>query len=396
VSIPAAAPQGERETVVTVLVISDLEFGGAQRQVVELANHLHDQHVTAYVCSLSPYAPLAKHLHRKELFRVIPRRSRYDVTVVPRLGAFLRQVRADVVHAFLFDAEIASRLAGRLVRRPVTIGSERNTHYSSKTKDLWALRLTRSLQDLVVANSNAGADFNSSLIGFPRHLYRVIRNGVDVQRFRPRGARDERARLGVPSDAVVVGMFASLKPQKNHGLLLDEIPHIVKCRSDVRFLFVGDSLHKGMSDSDTYKNWFASRLDALGIAERCICVGNREDVERLYPACDVTVLPSLFEGTPNAALESLACGVPVVVRDVSDNRQIVPNGDVGFVVPNGDGVQLRRRVIELLTDESLRGRMSRRARDWAVEQFSTRRLAEQTATVYREAIRSKRGNPNLL
>jgi len=389
------AESGPSETVVGVIVISDLEFGGAQRQVVELANRLQAQNVIAHVCSLSPYAPLSKYLDRQDLFRVIQRRSRFDATVVPRLGRFLRQVKADVVHGFLFDAEIASRLAGLLARRPAVIGSERNTNYKSKATDLWALRATRSLQDLVVANSRAGADFNSSVIGFPRERYRVVRNGVDLERFCPRLRQDERTSLGIPRDAFVVGVFASFKPQKNHDLLLNEIPQIVKHDNRVRFLFVGDALHKGMSDSDVYKRRCLERIDALGIRDYCISVGNRQDVERLYPLCDITVLPSLFEGTPNAVLESLACGVPVIVTDVSDNREIVPDGKVGFVIPSGDGAQLKRRVIELLADDDLRHRMSRRARSWAVEQFSTQRLAEQTAAIYREAIGNRCRRPHL-
>jgi len=90
-------------------------------------------------------------------------------------------------------------------------------------------------------------------------------------------------------------------------------------------------------------------------------------------------------------LESMACGVPVVATDVSDNREVVPDGEVGFLVPSGDVRQLRDRILELLQSKALRDRLARRARDWAVEQFSSERLAETTATVYREAISLKSG-----
>jgi glycosyltransferase involved in cell wall biosynthesis len=372
--------------VVAVIVISDLEFGGAQRQVVELANRLEAQNVKAYLCSLSPYVPLSKLLKRPEQLHVIPRTVRFDVTVVFRLASFLRKVRADVVHAFLYDAEIASRLAGLLARRPAVVGSERNADYRPKAKDLLVQRLTRSCQDLVLANSEAGAAFNSSVIGYPRSRYRVIRNGVDVERFRPRSSQPMKDSLGIPRDARVIGMFASFKPQKNHGLLLDAASEILAKVNDVRFLFVGDALYRGMSDSDTYKKSLLERVAKLGICDYCIFAGNRSDVEQIYPVCDLTVLPSLFEGTPNVLLESMACGVPVVATDVSDNRAIVRDGEVGFVVPSRDGRQLTDRVVALLKNTSLRDRMSLHARDWAVESFSSDRLAEGTAAVYREAI----------
>jgi glycosyltransferase involved in cell wall biosynthesis len=215
----ATGRSNKNRDIVAVLVISDLEFGGAQRQVVELANQLELANVRTYVCSLSPYVPLAEQLAKRDQLVIIRRRWRFDITVVFRLAWFLRQVQADVIHAFLFDAEVASRLAGRLARRPAVIGSERNTHYAPNPRDTFVLRLTRSCLDLVVANSRSGADYNSELIGYPRDRYRVVRNGVDVLKFRPRSSHELRASLGIPPHALVVGMFASFKAQKNHALL---------------------------------------------------------------------------------------------------------------------------------------------------------------------------------
>jgi glycosyltransferase involved in cell wall biosynthesis len=217
----------------------------------------------------------------------------------------------------------------------------------------------------------------------------VIRNGVDVRTFQPRSGQSIRNRLDIPRDAFVIGMFASFKAQKNHGLLLDAAKDIIDSTDSVRFLFVGDTLYKGGSDSNAYTAWLSDRVDQLGIRDYCVFAGNRSDVEHVYPACDLTVLPSLFEGTPNVLLESMACGVPVVATDVSDNREIVPDGEVGFIVPSGDVRQLRDRILQLLRSRDLREQMSLRAREWVVRQFSSERLAERTATVYREAITVK-------
>ena len=111
----------DRETV--VLVISDLEFGGAQRQVVELANNLDPTRFQAYVCVLADYTPLAASLAEpgKRLV-VIKRHFKWDISVVFRLAAFLRSKNAAIVHSFLFDADIAARLAGRLAGHTIVIG----------------------------------------------------------------------------------------------------------------------------------------------------------------------------------------------------------------------------------------------------------------------------------
>ena len=129
-----------------------------------------------------------------------------------------------------------------------------------------------------------------------------------------------------------------------------------------------------------------SLVDELRIRDRCTFLGNRDDVDRLYPACDVTVLPSLFEGTPNVALESMACGVPVIATDVSDNSVIVPDGVAGFIVPIGDEAALASRVARVLGDRDLRLRMGVAARSWVEHEFSTARLSDKTETIFRDAL----------
>lgn len=374
--------------LVAVVVISDLEFGGAQRQVVELANSMNEHHCRVYVVSLADYVPLADSLRdREERFKFILRRARFDFTVVFRLARFLRQVRADIVHSYLFDATIAARLAGRLARRPVVIDTERNTDYILlKRKHAVAFRLTRWCHDMTIANSRAGAAFNSRVLKQPLSMSRVVHNGVDTNRFQPHDESRLRAELGIGPDELVVGMFASFKPQKNHPLLLKVARKLLDQGVRFRLLLVGDELYKGMSNSLEFKQQIQRLVDDLKLRPHCIFAGNRKDVERYYNVCHVTALPSLFEGTPNVALESMASGVPVVATNVADNAYIVPDGRAGFIVELNDEETMTDRLVRLLKDKSLRASMSQSARAWMLEEFSCARLAEKTLAVYREAV----------
>jgi len=369
-----------------VIVVSNLEFGGAQRQIVELANELDPARFEPHVVSLSPYTPLGKDLKRPDRLHVITKRFKFDLSVVPRLAWLLRRLRADIVHGYLFDAEIAARLAGRLARTPLVVGSERNTDYTLKRRQRLTYRLTRGSVDLMIANSSAGAEFNQRTLGMDPGIYRVVHNGVDTSRFRPLDARPTRRELGVADDEPLIGMFASFKRQKNHPLLLEAAPRVLERFPGARLLFVGDELYLGMHGSDEYKRRIEAQIDALGLRPRCLFLGNRPEVERLYPCCDLTVLPSLFEGTPNVALESLACGVPVVATDVSDNARVIPDGQAGFITPLGDAAALAERVIRVLSDRTLRDMLGRQARGWVEREFSTRRLAQKTAEVYERAL----------
>lgn len=372
-----------------VLVIDNLEYGGAQRQVVELANHIDPSRFDVHICSLSDYVPLADRMvDPNRRLHVITKKWKYDVTVVPRLATLLHRLKADIVHGYLFASEIASRLAGRLARTPLIFGSERNTDYQLKRRQLIAYRLTRCCMDLLVANSNAGMQFDCRLFGYRPSQCRVVHNGVDTHRFRPHDEQMFRRELGIRDGEYVVGMFASFKKQKNHPLLFGAARCVLQRFPQTRLLMVGDELYGGMYGSDDYKREMDRLVDALDLRRQCLFLGNRHDVERLYCVCDLTALPSFFEGTPNVALESMACGVPVIATEVSDNAQIIPDGRAGYVVPLGDEVALSERICRLLEDNVLRRQMGQEARAWVESGFSIARLVDKTARVYQDALES--------
>lgn len=377
--------------MVVALVISNLEFGGAERQLVELAKGLSALGAEVHVVSLSPYIPLASHLETASVsVHVVERRHKYDLSVVLRLARLFERVRPDVVHAFLFDAQIVGRIAGWWAKVPVIIDSERNANYSLATVKRLLFRVTSFASNACIANSSSGAEFNARILSRRRSEYRVVYNGVDTTRFRPRDRQAARAAVGVPPEAFCLGLFGSFKPQKNQLMLFSIARQLLDERPETFFLVVGDSLHEGRRDSGSYKQRVTALIDELGLRPRCLFLGNREDIEMLYSACDVTVLPSLHEGTPNVALESMACGVPVVVTDVSDNRIVVPDGEVGFVVPLDRPDLLARRVTELGNDPVKRRRMGAAARAWVEERFSCDHLARNTADVYRELLLAAR------
>jgi glycosyltransferase involved in cell wall biosynthesis len=372
-----------------VMVISTLEYGGAQRQVVEMANHIDPSRFDAHICSLSDYVPLADQMvDRERRLHIITKKWKYDVTVIPRLARLLNQLKADIVHGYLFDAEIAARLAGRLAGTPMIFGSERSTDYHLKRRQLITYRLTRGCMDLIVANSNAGVQFDCRILGYRPSQCRVIHNGVDTQRFHPHDEQALRRELGIGDGEYVVGMFASFKHPKNHPLFFGAARRVLQRFPQTRLLLVGDDLYGGIQGSDEYKRDMGRLVDELDIRERCLFLGNRHDVDRLYCVCDLTVLPSLYEGTPNVALESMACGVPVLATQVSDNAQIIPDGRAGYVIPLGDEVALSERICQLLEDDARRRQMGQAARAWVEAEFSMARLADKTARVYEEALDS--------
>jgi glycosyltransferase involved in cell wall biosynthesis len=181
-------------------------------------------------------------------------------------------------------------------------------------------------------------------------------------------------------------MVASFKRQKRHEdffraarVVLDRIP-------DAWFTCVGEPLRDNQQGAEDYHREMRILIDTLGLKSRLVLAGAQADMPSVYSACDVTVLTSSREGTPNALLESMACGVPVVATTAGDNGIVVDDGDTGFIVPIGDWEAIAARLVELLSDPDSRRRMGVAGRTRVINEFSTSALARRTEAVYTQAL----------
>jgi len=385
-----AASGAESSPVGLMVLISSLERGGAERQVTELVRRIDRRRFVPTVCSLSSLVPLADRLPNPaaELV-VVEKRSKFDWSVIGRVAQIMRERRTRVVHAFHFEAEMVARLAARRAGVPVVIASERNTDYRRPLIQTVGQRLTISRVDFVIANSEAGKRFTMKTLGLAGDRIRVIRSAVDVDRFRPLDASELRRSLHLDADAPVVGMVASFKRQKNHGDFFRMAQAVARRFPKARFACVGAPLRDNLQGADDYYREVTALAAAAKLGDRLLLLGSRDDMPTVYSMLQVKVLPSSREGTPNAVLEAMACGVPVVVTDVADNAHIVPDGDVGFVVPVGDVEALTDRVGRLLGDEALRARLAGNARARVEREFSPARMVRDTEAVYAEGVRLK-------
>jgi len=368
------------------LVISNLEFGGTQRQLVELVNASQQLGVHYFIVSMSEATPLARQLSDPDVVRIVHKRSRFDLSVVPRMARLLRNLEVDIAHGFLFDAEIAVRLAGRIAGTSAVIGSERNANYRIKKIQRLAYFLTHGMRDACVANSRAGAVFNARQLGYHSDHYRVVYNGVDTDRFHPLDRDTACEHLGLDTGYRWIGMVGSFKRRKNHSVFLKAARRVLDENPDVAIALAGDTLAGGLHGTDEYKREVMEEIESLDFGRRIKLVGNLQDIENFYAACDLTVLPSLHEGTPNVALESMACGTPVVASDVADNSIVIPHGDAGFIVPVNDVDAMADAMSRMLNKDVL-STMRVHARTRAIEQFGTTAFARAMLDVYEDVLR---------
>ena len=306
-----------------VFVISHLIYGGAETQLINLTKELASRNHAVAIYTLNAANPRASELKSTGV-ELIPDQKRFklDFAVLWRLHRFIKQFRADIVHGFLFDGDIYSRLAS-VGTGAIAVNSERNSDYSLSITQKFAHRCTRFLAHAVVANSYAGARFARTLFALPPGRIHTVWNGIDLNSIDGRTAEyDVRLHelFFEGTNFKIACLVGSIKPPKDYRLALEVADVLTRNHPDWRVLFIGEQL----STTGPYKSEILQFYSELALEGRAAFAGLRQDVPELISRCRVLFSTSLYEGFPNVVLEAMTVGTPVVSTHYSDIRQILP------------------------------------------------------------------------
>lgn len=362
-----------------VILARKLDPGGAERQLVALARGLkergHDVQVVLFY---------AGGIYDAELtaagvpIHFVGKSGRWDTAgFIFRLTATLRRLRPGIIYSFLDLPNILSVLLSPAAGGPRLVWSIRAAgmemhHYDWLSQVIpWLEARLSGLADVVIANSRAGAAWAASR-GFPADHLRVIENGIDTARFRPDPAARAgvRVELGVAQDEKLIGLVARLDAMKDHPSFLRACAALADHRNDVRFVCVGEG-------PASYRSELATLAEQLGVADRLIWLGARQDMPSIYNALDIACSSSAFgEGFSNAISEAMSCGVPCVMTDVGDSARIVC--ELGEVVPPRDANALARAMARMLERIQQESDIGRRVKERIETEFSLGRMVMRT------------------
>ena len=356
-------------------VIGQLHVGGYERQLYELATRMVGGECEPFVYCLSEdVEPYGQRLQAAGVpVRVVPRRRSYELRRVVHIARLIRQDRIDVVHSWAPRANCYAGLAVLLAGNPPLVASNWGT---SPTPRLTTLldRLAFRLSRQIVVNSETGRGFTSSVYGVSPDRILVVRNWLDTSRFEsPADPAAARSSLGLPAGVPVAGFVGRLSTEKGISLFLD-VAHDVAARlPESRFLVAGDGpLLEAM----------VKKSQNLEIPDRVLFAGFREDIPDVLAAVDLMVLTSTCEGLPNAVLEAMAAGRPVIATRVGGCAELIEHGATGYLTEPGDREELTRRVTEVLSSPD-RGRgLGEAGRRRALSEFSANDLLRAMELIY--------------
>lgn len=339
-----------------VHLIYRLDFGGLENLLVERINRMPAERYRHAIVCLDDYTAFSRKISKPGVaLYALHKQAGLSLGTHAALWRLLRRLRPAILHSYNLSAieyAPAALLAGVPIRINGAHGRDAADPTGSNRKHQLLRRLMVPFYDCCYANSADMLDWSRAVVGVPAAKSRLLANGIDAERFRPRAAGAPAAG-GVLEQVfgpgcIVVGSVGRVQDVKDHAslvaaflLLRERLPQL---RARLRLAIVGDG---------PLLERLRAQVQAAGIADAAWLPGARHDVADILSGLTVFALPSIAEGTPGAALEAMAAGLPVVGSRVGGVPEVVADGVTGAVVPASDPAALAAALAPYAADPAL-------------------------------------------
>jgi glycosyltransferase involved in cell wall biosynthesis len=365
----------ERGRIKVCLLAVGLGTGGTETHVLDLASRIDRRRFSLTVCSLKTGGCIADELRARGV-RVVSLggRGKLDVRVMLRLWRFVKREQPEVIQAFLFWANVAARIVGRLATNIRVIASYHDEVVSEGWLSRLVDRLTMKWCAQNVCCSEAVRRSVQTQIGMGDNRFVTIPFGVEIRGCA--GVIAAKAEVGLHDRWPVIGTVCRLvEPKKGLRFLLEAVALLGRNSGGpvCQVLIVGE----GPAEES-----LRALSERLGIASQVVFAGMRRDIPQLLSLMDVFVLPSLYEGFGIAILEAMAAGKPVVATTVGGIPEFVIPGRSGLLVPPGDPIALAGAIKQLLDQPEKAKSMGRQGQEHVSNHYSIESVVRQHEHLY--------------
>jgi glycosyltransferase involved in cell wall biosynthesis len=305
----------------------------------------------------------------------------YQINRARCLARILSEYRVDILHSHLFGSSLAASPVGWLSGVPVIIETPhlREAWRRGLIKGSYFVdRAVGKCVDHYIAVSEANARYLIERKGLPARKVHVIHNGCDLRKYDPeRGApKGMKDSLGFAEDDLIIVAVGRLEPQKGHRILLEAHARVLGEVPRARLVCVG---------TGALAHELREQAHRLQIENDVRFVGYQSNIADWLALADISVLPSLFEGLPLVAIESLAAQRPMVATAVDGTAEVVINERTGLTVPPKNVEALADALIRLLRQPELGRQLARAGRQWVLEHFGQEQQIRKTQELYLHA-----------
>ena len=361
-----------------------LPLHGAENHFLKLSRNLDPAAIRTSIVVLVERGELAPDFEALGIpVTLIKKKSRYDLSVVPRIRAHLRNGGFDIIHTHLFTANFWGRLAA-LRLRPVVVSSAHNVVPKERPAlvrvENFLDRLLSRATDAIFCVTGQVMQSMKDDAGLPRHKLVTIENGLPFPENPGRSKSIARTRLSLPERAKVMAVIGRFSTQKNHAGFLEALEAVVKEHPEAVVLFVGE----GELEPSVREGVASRRLSG-----QVRFLGQRRDIPEILEALDLLVVPSLWEGLPNVMLEAMAAEVPVVATAVGGIPDVMTHRKTGLMcqpVPDS----LSQAMVWALSHPDEMEQMAGAASILIRDRYDIKNTARRYTGFYRTLVRQRR------
>jgi glycosyltransferase involved in cell wall biosynthesis len=356
-----------------LLLARELDLGGSERQMTEIAKTLDRSRFTPHVGCFRPQG-----VRNAELAASGVPIVHFPVDTFVSLGAgreawrlrsYIRRHKIRLVHTFDYPLTLFAVPVARWATGAVTLSSQRSHRSLIPGKYRRWIRATDRVAHAIVVNCQFVRQHLQNNEGVAAGRIRLCYNGVDLEEFQPRSSPRDSSH-----NVLTIGVVCALRPEKDLGTLIKAFARVN--RSGLRLLIVG---------SGSMLEELRLQAEASGLARDCTFVPGTGRVAQWLREIDIFVLPSRSEALSNALLEAMACGCCPVASRVGGNLELVRHGENGMLFDAGDVDQLSNILATLVELRVLREQLAARARSTA-ERLSMSSSARRMEEIYTELI----------
>jgi L-malate glycosyltransferase len=359
-----------------LLLARELDLGGSERQMTEIAKTLDRSRFTPHVGCFRPQGMRGAELAAAGVpmvhFPVDSFLSFGALREAWNLRTYIRRHGIRLVHTFDYPLTLFAVPVAHWFTSAVVVSSQRSHRSLIPSRYRRLIRVTDRIADAIVVNCEFVRRHLEIDEGVPSHRIRLCYNGVDLDEFRPPEKPSEEVK---PHDEITIGVVCALRPEKDLGTLIEAFARLQ--RSGLKLVIAG---------SGTMLEQLRSQAETKGLAPDYIFTGATANAAECLRAIDIFVLPSRSEALSNSLLEAMACGCCPVASRVGGNIELIRHGENGMLFEAGDVDHLCQVLEPLIEHPSLRRQLTTKAR-CAAERFSIDTAARRMEDIYAELSR---------
>jgi|GEM_PF-2754425 len=372
-------------------IIGSSGVGGGERVFCSLLKYLdRDKFNIFVVCP--PGGPMIEDFKKyASEVRVFDLKNWFNPMTIVSLRKYMTARKIDIVHTHLYNTDFPAGIAARLARVPGRFCTVHGHIFRGTGRpglkgvrnSLFSLvyRAVYCLFDRVIVVCHALKQDLAKRPGIKvrEDKIRVIYNGIDFEEITGRAGVTDNAIKDIldNKDLRYVGVIGNFDRIKGHHILIKAIPEVIKRVGDVKFLFAGEGEEKKrlMRLAKKYK-----------VGNNIVFLGTVRDIGKLISACELIAMPSLSEGMPLTAMESMFLGKPVVATRVGGAPELIRDNENGILVPPDNCGELSKAIIKMLSDKTLAHRMGQKGREMINSRygvkFQAREMTRETERLY--------------